>query len=134
MYPIVRRDLLNRLLSLDRLQRAIRAFISALKLRRCFDFIGLSVSEAAILHLIHWSEFWGAPQNYLEHIANHAAQVRGFINDNYGLELKLVSPRGFIPAGNSVEFSTQEQRDDFRQLSHGLKNVMVWLNVQFRQI
>jgi hypothetical protein len=64
-------------------------------------------------------------ENYLEHITNHAAQVRSFIKDTYGLELKVVRPRGFILAGNSGEFSLQKQRDDFRLLSHGLKNVMV---------
>jgi hypothetical protein len=64
-------------------------------------------------------------ENYLEHIANQAAEVRSFVKDNYALELKVVRPRGFILAGNSAEFSTQKQRDDFRLLSHGLKNVTV---------
>lgn len=64
-------------------------------------------------------------ENYLEHIANNADQVRSFIKDNYDLELKVVRPRGFILAGNSAEFVAQKQRDDFRLLSHGLKNVTV---------
>jgi hypothetical protein len=64
-------------------------------------------------------------ENYLEHITNNAAQVRSFIKDSYDLELKVVRPRGFILAGNSAQFSLQKQRDDFRLLSHGLKNVMV---------
>jgi hypothetical protein len=33
--------------------------MSALKFRLCLVFILLR-SEAAILHLMHWSEFWGA--------------------------------------------------------------------------
>lgn len=64
-------------------------------------------------------------ENYLEHIANNAAQVRSFIKDTYDLELKVVRPRGFILGGHSAEFASQKQRDDFRLLSHGLKNVMV---------
>jgi len=64
-------------------------------------------------------------ENYLEHISNQAAQVRSFVKDTYGLELKVVRPRGFILAGNSAEFLSQKQRDDFRLLSHGLKNVTV---------
>ena len=64
-------------------------------------------------------------ENYLEHISNQAAQVRSFVKDTYELELKVVRPRGFILAGNSAEFSSQKQRDDFRLLSHGLKNVTV---------
>ena len=64
-------------------------------------------------------------ENYLEHISNQAAQVRSFVKDSYDLELKVVRPRGVILAGNSAEFSSQKQRDDFRLLSHGLKNVIV---------
>ena len=64
-------------------------------------------------------------ENYLEHIANQAAEVRSFVKDSYALELKVVRPRGFILAGNSADFSIQKQRDDFRLLSHGLKNVTV---------
>jgi hypothetical protein len=37
----------------------------------------------------------------------------------------VVRPRGFILAGNSAQFSSQKQRDDFRLLSQGLKNVTV---------
>jgi hypothetical protein len=64
-------------------------------------------------------------ENYLEHIANQASEVRSFVKDSLGLELKVVRPRGFILAGHSDEFSSQKQRDDFRLLSHDLKNVMV---------
>jgi hypothetical protein len=46
-------------------------------------------------------------ENYLEHITNNAAQVRSFIKDSYGLELKVVRPPRFILAGNSGEFSLQ---------------------------
>src|ERR1700732_4153626 len=61
MDPVMRSDFVNCLLFLDRLQRD-----------SCFHFRAeapplprshsCSVSEAAILHLIAWSEFWGAPQ------------------------------------------------------------------------
>jgi hypothetical protein len=64
-------------------------------------------------------------ENYLEHVSNNSAQVRNFIKDHHSLELKVVRPRGFILAGASAEFSSPKQRDDFRLLSHGLKNVMV---------
>jgi hypothetical protein len=64
-------------------------------------------------------------ENYLEQITNNAAPVRTFIKDKYDLELRVVRPRGFILAGHSSEFVSQKHRDDFRLLSHGLKNVMV---------
>jgi hypothetical protein len=57
----MRSDFLNGLLFLDRLQRDssfhVRAEASPLP-----RFHSRSVSEAAILHLIDWSEFWGTPQ------------------------------------------------------------------------
>jgi hypothetical protein len=64
-------------------------------------------------------------ENYLEHISNHAADVRSFLKDKYNIDLKVVRPRGFILAGNTSEFADQKQRDDFRLLSYGLKNVTV---------
>src|SRR5208283_528621 len=59
MHPVIGSDFLNGLLFLDRLQRDscfhIRA--AALPLPR---FHLCSLSETAILHLVDWSEFWGA--------------------------------------------------------------------------
>src|SRR3974377_1461779 len=64
MHSVMRSDFLNGLLSLDRLQRDsgfhLRAEASPLP-----PFHPLSVSQAAILHLIGWSEFWGAPHGWL---------------------------------------------------------------------
>ena len=37
----------------------------------------------------------------------------------------MVRPRGFILVGKADQFKSQKQRDDFRLLSHGLKNVMI---------
>src|SRR5712671_1252776 len=60
MHPVVRSDFLNGLLFLDRLQRdsCFHLRAEAPPLPR-FHFC--SLSEAAILYLIDWSEFWGAP-------------------------------------------------------------------------
>src|SRR5439155_4717938 len=59
MHPVMRSDFLNGLLFLDRLQRdsCLHFRAEAPPLPR-FHFC--PVSEAAILHLIDWSEFWGA--------------------------------------------------------------------------
>src|SRR6266576_2823863 len=61
MHSVVRSDFLNGLLFLDRLQRdsCFHLRAEAPPLPR-FHFC--SLSEAAILYLIDWSEFWGAPQ------------------------------------------------------------------------
>src|SRR6266576_3671824 len=60
MHSVVRSDFLNGLLFLDRLQRdsCFHLRAEAPPLPR-FHFC--SLSEAAILYLIDWSEFWGAP-------------------------------------------------------------------------
>jgi len=60
MHPVVRSDFLNCLLFLDRLQRDSRFHFRA-EAPPLPRFHSCSVSEAAILHLIDWSEFWGAP-------------------------------------------------------------------------
>src|SRR5439155_24950518 len=62
MHPVMRSDFLNGLLFLDRLQRdsCLHFRAEAPPLPR-FHFC--PVSEAAILHLIDWSEFWGALQS-----------------------------------------------------------------------
>src|SRR5205814_5045142 len=61
MHPVMRSDFLNGLLFLDRLQRdsCLHFRAEAPPLPR-FHFC--PVSEAATLHLIDWSEFWGALQ------------------------------------------------------------------------
>ncbi len=43
-------------------------------------------------------------ENYLEHISNQAAQVRSFVKERYGLELKIVRPRGLFLQGTLLSF------------------------------
>jgi hypothetical protein len=62
-------------------------------------------------------------ENYIENVLNYAGNVRGFIKDNHGIELKVVRPRGIILAGESGKFTTQKQKDDFRLLSMTTKNI-----------
>jgi len=64
-------------------------------------------------------------ENYIENVARQADAVRTYILDNYGLTLKVVRPRGIILAGNAASFQTQKERDDFRLLAHGLKNITI---------
>jgi hypothetical protein len=64
-------------------------------------------------------------ENYLANVARFASEVRSFILDKYGINLKVVRPRGIILAGDARTFTDQKQKDDFRLLSHGLKNVNI---------
>lgn len=56
-------------------------------------------------------------------MSRFASEVRSFILDRYAIYLKVVRPRGIILAGDARLFTEQKQKDDFRLLSHGLKNV-----------
>lgn len=64
-------------------------------------------------------------ENYIQNVTNHADTVRSYLKDEYKIDLKVVRPRGIILAGNAQEFENQKERDDFRLLSQGLKNVSV---------
>ncbi len=64
-------------------------------------------------------------ENYLSSVSNYAAEVRSYILDRYKLDLKVVRPRGIILAGDARGLTEQKQKDDFRLLSQGLKNIMV---------
>jgi len=63
-------------------------------------------------------------ENYLEAISKNGDQVRSYIKDNYGIDLKVVRPRGIILAGDSTKFATQKERDDFRLLTQGSRNII----------
>ena len=62
-------------------------------------------------------------ENYIEKVSNSAETIRGFIKDEYQIELKIVKPRGIILAGKSNIFTKQKQKDDFRLLAQGNKNL-----------
>jgi len=64
-------------------------------------------------------------ENYISNVTNHADAVRSYILDEYKINLKVVRPRGIILAGNTSQFSDQKQKDDFRLLSQGLKNLTI---------
>ena len=62
-------------------------------------------------------------ENYISNVTNHSDAVRSYILDEYKINLKVVRPRGIILAGNATQFTDQKQKDDFRLLSQGLKNL-----------
>jgi hypothetical protein len=65
-------------------------------------------------------------ENYIEGITKTADAVRSYIKDHYDeLELKIVRPRGIILAGDSSQFKSQKEKDDFRLLCQSMKNVTI---------
>jgi hypothetical protein len=64
-------------------------------------------------------------ENYISNVTKHGDTVRSYILDNHKIDLKVVRPRGIILAGSASQFTEQKQKDDFRLLSQGLKNVTI---------
>lgn len=62
-------------------------------------------------------------ENYIETISKNAESVRGYIKDNFKIDLKVVRPKGTILAGEYKNFNTQKQKDDFRLLTQANKNI-----------
>lgn len=65
-------------------------------------------------------------ENYIHEVYTLADKVRSKIKDKYGIELRVVRPRGVIIAGSTEQFSNNKKMaDDFRLLCQGLKNITV---------
>lgn len=64
-------------------------------------------------------------ENYISNVTKLGDAVRSYILDTHKIDLKVVRPRGIILAGNASQFADQKQKDDFRLLSQGLKNLTI---------
>lgn len=65
-------------------------------------------------------------ENYIHQVYVLGDKIRSEIKDKYGIELRVVRPRGVIIAGNTDQFSkNKKMSDDFRLLSQGLKNITI---------
>lgn len=64
-------------------------------------------------------------ENYISNVTKHGDTVRSYILDNHKIDLKVIRPRGIVLAGSASQFTEQKQKDDFRLLSQGLKNLTI---------
>jgi hypothetical protein len=62
-------------------------------------------------------------ENYIENVSKHSDAIRSYILDSYKINLKVVRPRGIILAGNTADYGSQKQKDDFRLLTQSIKNI-----------
>src|SRR5688572_6761143 len=99
--------------------------MSTLKLRLCLVFILLR-SEAAILHLIDWSEFWGAAHRTLTIVG-----CEGCSSDDAELPFDNVLDR---VTGNDPSVTDYNWSEPIRQMPGRLKgrgvlsdNALVWI-------
>lgn len=63
-------------------------------------------------------------ENYIESASHHASDVRGYILDNYKINMKVIRPRGIVLAGDARKFTEQKQGDDFRLLCQSTKSIV----------
>ncbi len=64
-------------------------------------------------------------ENYIAAVDRSGSTLRAHLKDKYGLDLQILKPRGIVLAGNGGLLASQKEKDDFRLLSHGLKNITV---------
>ncbi len=65
-------------------------------------------------------------ENYIQAIVEVGDTVKNKVKDTFGIDLRVIKPRGIIFAGNSNQFYGKKLiQDDFRLLNQGLKNVTV---------
>lgn len=89
------------------------------------DLIKLDTSRDNYFWDVEMSKAISQVENYIENISKHADAVRSYLKDEHKIDLKVVKPRGIILAGNTQKFTTQKEKDDFRLLSQGLKNITI---------
>jgi hypothetical protein len=65
-------------------------------------------------------------ENYIDNIVKHGDSIRNAIRDDYGIDLRVIKPRGIVIAGMAASFSGNvKMADDFRRLNEGMKNLQI---------
>lgn len=64
-------------------------------------------------------------ENYIENVSKQGPQITVYLRDRHKLDIQVLRPRGIIVAGNRNTLMEQKEKDDFRLLSHSLKNITV---------
>lgn len=65
-------------------------------------------------------------ENYIQAIESIGDTLRNKVRDTYGIDLRVIKPRGIIFAGHTEQFNGKKPiQDDFRLLNQGQKNVTV---------
>lgn len=62
-------------------------------------------------------------ENYIDSVIRNAAEYTKSVKRKKHVDIKVVRPRGYIIAGNSKQFKTEKEMEDFRKLGVSLKNI-----------
>jgi hypothetical protein len=57
-------------------------------------------------------------EHYIKYVQEHSFELQAYIKEKYKTDVRIVSPKGIILAGDTRGFSQQE-KDDFRLLTQG---------------
>lgn len=65
-------------------------------------------------------------ENYIDLITKHSDPIRNEMRDKYGIDLRVIKPRGIVIAGMANSFGGNAKKtDDFRRLNEGMKNLQI---------
>jgi len=64
-------------------------------------------------------------ENYISNVSTHRDVIRNFLRDKHAIDLQVLRPRGIILVGDASKLIDQKEKDDFRLLSHSLKNITI---------
>lgn len=62
-------------------------------------------------------------ENYIDAVIRNSAEYAKSIKRRKHVDIKVVRPRGYIVAGDSKQFKTEKEMEDFRKLGSSLKNI-----------
>ena len=62
-------------------------------------------------------------ENYIDSVIRNAAEYTKSVKRKKHVDIKVIRPRGYIIAGNSKQFKTEKEMEDFRKLGVSLKNI-----------
>jgi hypothetical protein len=64
-------------------------------------------------------------ENYIENVSKFGPEISLQFRNKHKIDMQVLRPRGIIIAGSRRDLTEQKQRDDFRLLSHSLKNITI---------
>jgi len=64
-------------------------------------------------------------ENYIYELTINAHAKQNEFRNEYGIDAKIIKPRGYIIAGARSQLKNRKMEDDFRLLNNGLKNVEI---------
>jgi len=62
-------------------------------------------------------------ENYIDAVIRNASEYVRSVKRKKHVDIKVIRPRGYVVAGNSKQFKTEKELEDYRKLGSSLKNI-----------